>query len=175
MHHYYRGRLGRNNPINLSIIDQFVTDNYQNLVEAAKKISGNDPLWEELLHYALEEFLTKPNVDEIVKSGGARFYCVRIMMNSFRSTTSPFYNTYRKPTSDLKELEDVAEEQDNTSEILGRVQAEIKKLPWYDRMLMDVYVDEGHTISSLSRATGIPRTSISLSINRIRKHLRKSI
>jgi DNA-directed RNA polymerase specialized sigma24 family protein len=75
----------------------------------------------------------------------------------------------------LKELEDVAEEQDNTSEILGRVQAEIKKLPWYDRMLMDVYVDEGHTISSLSRATGIPRTSISLSINRIRKHLRKSI
>ena len=159
----------------MSIIDQFVNDNYQNLVEAAKKISGNDPLWEELLHYALEEFLTKPNVEEIVSSGGARFYCVRIMMNSFRSTTSPFYHTYRKPTSDLQELEDIPDENDATPEILARVQAEIKRLPWYDRMLIDVYVDEGHTISSLSRATGIPRTSISLSINRIRKHLKKSI
>jgi RNA polymerase sigma factor (sigma-70 family) len=159
----------------LSVIDKFIQDNYTELVEAAKKISGNDPLWEDLLHYTLEEFLTKPNVEDIVNSGGARFYCVRIMMNSFRSTTSPFYHTYRKPSVDLHEVEDLPVEEDQTPELAARIRHELLKLPWYDRMLMEVFVDEGHTVSSLSRSTGIPRTSISLSINRIRRHIKRII
>jgi len=156
-------------------IDQFVNDNYLVLEDAAKRISGNDPLWPELLHYTLDEFLRKPNVDEIIGSGGGRFYCVRIMMNSFRSTTSPFYTTYRKPSNPLVEAEDIVEEEDCTQDLVKKIKAELQKLPWYDRMLFETFVDEGHTISSLARATGIPRTSISLSINRIRRHIKKSI
>ena len=157
----------------MTVIEKFVNDNYTELVEAAKKISGNDPLWEDLLHYALEEFLTKPNVEAIVNSGGARFYCVRIMLNSFRSTTSPFYHTYRKPSVDITEIEDIPDEEDTTPELAARIRKELFKLPWYDRMLMEVFVDESHTVSSLSRSTGIPRTSISLSINRIRRHIKR--
>ena len=156
-------------------IDQFVNENYQVLEDAAKKISGNDPLWQELLHYTLDEFLRKPNVDSIIESGGGRFYCVRIMMNSFKSTTSPFYTAYRKPTDSLTEVGEMVEDEDNTHEIVTKIKLELNKLPWYDRMLFETFVDEGHTISSLARATGIPRTSISLSINRIRKHIKKSI
>jgi hypothetical protein len=159
----------------LTIIDQFVNDNYTTLEDAAKKISGNDPLWQELLHYTLDEFLRKPNVDEIIESGGGRFYCVRIMMNQFRSTTSPFYTIYRKPSDSLEEAEDYVEEEDDTKELVKKIKQELQKLPWYDRMLFETFVDEGHTISSLARATGIPRTSISLSINRIRRHIKKSI
>lgn len=159
----------------MTIIDQFVNDNYTTLEDAAKKISGNDPLWQELLHYTLDEFLRKPNVDEIIESGGGRFYCVRIMMNQFRSTTSPFYTIYRKPSDSLEEAEDYVEEEDDTKELVKKIKQELQKLPWYDRMLFETFVDEGHTISSLARATGIPRTSISLSINRIRRHIKKSI
>lgn len=159
----------------MTIIDQFVNDNYSTLEDAAKKISGNDPLWQELLHYTLDEFLRKSNVDEIIESGGGRFYCVRIMMNQFRSTTSPFYTTYRKPSDSLCEAEDLVEEEDDTKELVKKIKQELQKLPWYDRMLFETFVDEGHTISSLARATGIPRTSISLSINRIRRHIKKSI
>lgn len=159
----------------MTIIDQFVNENYPVLEEAAKKISGNDPLWQELLHYTLDEFLRKSNVDEIIESGGGRFYCVRIMMNSFRSTTSPFYTTYRKPSDSIQEAVHVEEEDDNTEDLVKKIKSELNKLPWYDRMLFETFVDEGHTISSLARATGIPRTSISLSINRIRKHIKKVI
>jgi len=159
----------------LTIIEQFVNENYPVLEDAAKKISGNDPLWQELLHYTLDEFLRKPNVDEIIESGGGRFFCVRIMMNSFRSTTSPFYTTYRKPSDSIEEAEDLVEEEDDTKELVKKIKQELLKLPWYDRMLFETFVDEGHTISSLARATGIPRTSISLSINRIRRHIKKSI
>ena len=152
-----------------------MNDNYTALKEAAERISGNDPLSEELLHYTLDEFLRKQNVEDIIHSGGGRFYCVRIMMNSFRSTTSAFYTTYRKPSSELEEVGEWPDEDDTTVETADRIKAELQKLSWYDQMLFDVFVDEGHTISSLSRATGIPRTSISVSINRIRKHIKKNL
>lgn len=159
----------------MSVIDTFFKENYDALKEAAIKISGNDPLWEELLHYTIDEFLRKKHVEDIISSGGGRFYCVRIMMNSFRSTTSPFYTLYRRPSSDIEDVADLSIEEDNTNEIADKIRAEIEKLTWYDKMLFEIYLDEGHTISSLARATGIPRTSISLSINRIRKHIKKNL
>jgi len=158
----------------LSIIEDFFQDNYDQLKQAAINISGGSELWEELLHYTVDEFLRKKNVEDIIKSGGGRFYCVRIMMNSYRSTTSPFYTTYRRPSSELEEVTE-HEEEDNTIEIADKIKKEIEKLNWYDKMLFEIFVDEGHTISSLARATGIPRTSISLSINRIRRHIKKNL
>lgn len=150
--------------------------NYEPLREAAIKISGGDPLHEELLHYSLDEFLRKKNVEGIIDSGGGRFFCVRIMMNSWRSVTSPFYYTYRQHTLPIDDLEERPEEPDErTTEIADRIREELNKLSWYDRLLFETFVDENHTISSLARATGIPRTSISLSINRIRKHIKSKL
>ena len=159
----------------MTLVEQFVNENYFALKEAAERISGNDPLSEELLHYTLDEFLRKQNVDDIILSGGGRFYCVRIMMNQYRSTTSHFYTTYRRPTGELEEVADFVEEDDTTTQVADKIRQELNKLSWYDQMLFDIFVDEGHTISSLARATGIPRTSISVSINRIRKHIKKNL
>jgi hypothetical protein len=160
----------------LTLIEEFVNENYYPLKEAAERISSGDDLSMELLHYALDEFLRKKNVVDVIESGGGRFFCVRIMMNSWRSVTSPFYYTYRMNTTDIDDIEDVVQgEDENHTEIHDKIKRELSKLSWYDRMLFQTYVDENHTISSLSRATGIPRTSISLSINRIKKHIRKRL
>ena len=159
----------------MSVIETFVQDNYENLKQAAINITANDPLWEELLHYTLDEFLRKKDVEEIIESGGGRWYCVRIMLNQYRSTTSPFYTAYRRPSSELQEIQDLPIEEDKDIEIADKIKKEIEKLNWYDKMLFEIFVDEGHSISSLSRATGIPRTSISLSINRIRKHIKRKL
>jgi DNA-directed RNA polymerase specialized sigma24 family protein len=160
------------------LIEQFVQENYDKLREAAERISGYDSLLsEELLHYTLDEFLRKRNVESIIESGGGRFYCVRIMMTQWKSVTSPFYYTYRKQSEDI-DIEQVSAlplEEDNTHEIADRIKQELLNLPWFDRKLFEIYVNENHTISSLSRVTGIPRTSISLSINRIRKHIKRNL
>ena len=161
-------------------VHKFVSDNYLALQEAAKKISGNDVLQEELLHYSIDEFLRKKDVEAIVDSGGAKYYIVKIMTNSWRSVTSPFYYTYKKENIEFSSYHEVdedaiAEEEDNTLELAEKVKEELNKLNWYDRKLFQTFVDENHTISSLARCTGIPRTSISLSINRIRKHIKKNI
>ena len=161
----------------MNLVEQFMQDNYIPLKEAAERISGNDPLSEELLHYTIDEFLRKKEVDTIIDSGGGRFYCVRIMLNSWKSVTSPFYHTYKKPSNDfdIEKIGDIEDDYDPTTEIADSIKKELDKLSWFDKKLFEVFYTEGHTISSLSRATGIPRTSISLSINRIRKHIKKNI
>ena len=161
----------------MGAIEQFVNENYLVLKEAAEKISGNDAPSEELLHYTLDEFLRKRDVEQIIESGGGRFYCVRIMMTQWKSVTSPFYHTYRKPNSvcDVESLEEIPDYDDPTPQIADRIKEELAVLPWFDRKLFEVFLTESHTISSLARATGIPRTSISLSINRIRRHIKKNI
>lgn len=161
----------------MDIIEEWVNENYQPLKLAARKISGAKlEMVDELLHYTLEIFLSKEGVKDIISSGGGRFYCVKIMTNSWNSITSPFYNEYRRPTESIEGLEDIPDEKE--PDILPtylKAKNKLEKLPWYDQMLFETFVRENHTVSSLARATGIPRTSISLSINRIRKYIKNNI
>ena len=156
-----------------------MSENYEELRKAAVRISENSDLAEELLHYTLAEFLMKPTLPDIINSGAGRFYCVRIMLNSWRSTTSPFFYTYRKtnlPLDEWTNLSDIPEEDETpTLEKAERAREVLNFLPWYDKMLFETFVKENHTVSSLARATGIPRTSVSLTINRVRRFLKDNI
>lgn len=154
---------------------------YPQLLQASKNISQNSDLSEELLHYSIEQLLTKPNVQEIVDSGGATFWCIRVMLNSWRSTTSPFFKIYRGhleqiPLDSYLDNNDIEDEvEQNIEEVTKKIKNELTKLYWYDRQLFELYTEESHTISSLARETGIPRTSISLTINRVKKHIKSKI
>jgi DNA-directed RNA polymerase specialized sigma24 family protein len=152
-------------------------ENYKELQTAANRISGNDALAQELLHYCIEEFLRRKDFSTVIASGGGRFYIVRIMMNQWKSTTSDFFHTYRKHNEEITgEFEDTVYEEDPSYMVLAdRVREELAKLPWYDRILFDTFVNENHTVSSLARATQIPRTSVSLTINRIRRHIKNQL
>jgi hypothetical protein len=159
----------------LTLVEQFVIENYHPLKEAADKITAHHELSEELLHYSLDEFLRKRNVEDIINNGGGRFYCVRIMLNSWRSTSSAFFYTYRKESPSIEEVVDIAVEDDINFELVDKIKKLLIELPWFDRMLFEVFVKESHSISSLSRSTGIPRTSVSLTINRVRKYIKKNL
>jgi len=154
-----------------------MNDNYEELMQASNRITGNHESSQELLHYALEQFLCKPNVQELVDSGAARFFIVRILMNQWNSNTSYFYNQFKKPTESLsEEIENISDdENEHQAELTRIVEKILESLPWFDKLLFKTYVDEGHTKSSLARATGIPRTSISLSINRISRHIKRNL
>ena len=153
----------------------FLQDNYFPLKEAAERISSHDQLAEELLHYTIDEFVSKPNAEEIVLSGGAKFYCVRIMLNSWKSSSSPFYFSYRKHTESIDGIEAQDDEIEDLDHLVLTTRTELAKLPWYDRLLFETFLNEGHTVSSLSRVTGIPRTSVSLTLNRVRKHIKRNL
>lgn len=152
-------------------------ENFTELQQAAYRISKGSDLSEELLHHCLEAFLVKRDVADIVASGGARFYLVRMMMNQWASTTSPFYNIYRRHNVEITEdyIDPETEEEDYVGQTADQIRVALNDLAWYDRILFDTFVQENHTVSSLARATQIPRTSISLSINRIRRHIKTNL
>ncbi len=152
-------------------------ENFQELQVAATRITKGSDLSDELLHHCLEAFLIKREVNEIVASGGARFYLVRMMMSQWNSSSSPFYFKYKRRHEEITEdYAEEVEEDDGQDEITAdKIREELETLTWYDKMLFDTFVEENHTVSSLARATKIPRTSISLSINRIRRHIKTKL
>jgi len=155
-------------------VNETIEFEYPELIRAAKKITGGHALHMDLLHYSIEELYNKPNMTDIVHSGGLRFYLVRIMMTQWRSRTGPFFKQfgdhYNKELNDnIKEPE--AEEHLDTK----RVSKLLHQLPWYDKMLFETFMEGGHSYSSLSRETGIPRTSISLTINRVRDYIKTNL
>lgn len=153
--------------------NDFIEHDYKALVEAAHKITGNSELSYDLLHYSIEEMSHKKNLQDVVDSGGARFYCVRIMMTQYRSQTGPFYKQFVKRNENL-ESNDTAETEEEHLDI-KKINMLLENLNWYDRELFRLFSAGNHTYSSLARETQIPRTSISLTINRVRRYLKKNI
>lgn len=147
-----------------------LTNEYPKLIEASKKITGNHELHLDLLHYALEELYSKSNYDEIINSGGVRFYVVRIMLTQWRSNTGPFYKMFFNP----KNNEIVGDFADMPTEIneLDYKQV-LESLGWFDKELFKLFTIGQHTISSLARQTGIPRSSVDFTIKKVRKILKK--
>ena len=155
-------------------LNQCLDIEYPHLVEASLKITRGHELHLDLLHYCIEDLSKKSNAQAIVDSGGIRFYIVRMMMTQFRSVTGPFYKMYMNHYSrDVEGLELKDEAPEHLD--MKRVNTLLAELPWYDSLLFTTFADGNHSYSSLSRETGIPRTSISLTINRVRQHIKKNL
>jgi len=152
---------------------EYLQVDYTALTEAANKITGNHELSYDLLHYSIEELASKENLEGILASGGARFYLVRIMMIQWRSQTGPFHRQFRKHHDELgyNDREEVEEKHLD----LDKVNKILDALPWYDKELFKLYAEGEHNYSTLSKETGIPRTSIALTIKRVRKHIKRSL
>jgi len=153
----------------------YLTKDYNELVKASKKITGNSDLHLDLLHYSIEEMSNKENIQAIVDSGGARFYCVRIMMTQWRSQTGPFYRQFVRANnlSDISEM-DIPEVEETPLD-MQKINQIVDALPWYDKELFKIYTEGSHNFSTLAKETGIPRTSIGLTINRVKKHIKRNL
>ena len=160
-------------------IQEWANNNYSPLKDACRRISEGNALSEELLHYVLSEFLAKPDVQKIVSSGGAFYFCLRMATNSWKSTTSPFYRMYRDTNlqcqiPDIPE-EEPQEEEDNMESLWNHTQERMNELGWYEKELMQVYAENNGNASLVSRLTKIPRTSINLTIRKVKLHITQTL
>jgi hypothetical protein len=158
-------------------IKEWTDNNYSPLKDACKRIAEGNELSEELLHYVLSEFLDKPDVQKIVMSGGAFFFCLRMATNSWKSTTSPFYRMYRDPNMQcvIPDIPEPEEEEDNSESLWKHAQEKINELGWYEKELLQVYAENNGNASLVSRLTKIPRTSINLTIRKVKLHITQSL
>jgi len=176
------------------------------LREACMRLSSSSELSEELLHYTLVAFLDRPDTQRIIDSGGGFYFCLRIATNAWKSTTSPFYRTYRdprlriplnekhpdakleydrddtdritNPTGHVDKIKRALMQNDSSEEmevLYEKIDKALSELSWYERELTRAYAEHGGNAARLSRVTKIPRTSINLTISRVRQYIKKRI
>lgn len=152
--------------------NEFITTNYKELRRSAYNITKNDCLTDDLISDAVLIFLEKPNAQAIVDTGAAFFYMIRILLNQYKSQTSPFHKTYRKTVA-LEDDYDRPIDEPEDPELAKSLMNELGSLHWYQQTLFKLNALDGHSVSKISRDTQIPRSSITMEIKRVKEHLKQ--
>lgn len=148
----------------------------------SKKICRMSPESEDVAHFAIAEFMQHERGQELVDAGRAMQFLSGIIHRSFHSSTSQYHTIYRQkgrvhPISLKHDVGDDDQlydyEQDIATEaimgIIEDMKADSIEL-WFRATLFEMWI-EVPNFSELSRATKIPRTSISKAVEEARDYI----
>lgn len=157
---------------------------------------GNRLLQEDLYQEVMIIFLeyNKAAITEIYNLGKFRFWFIRVVCNTYKSTNSPFYKKFLKHLdyidqnyhlglsddledgrfTDLANISDDSFEDEQRREAFNTLVAgakeELDKMSYYDRELFKLFVEIGSR-KAIARLTGIPFRSVGDKINLVQKVL----
>ncbi len=157
------------------ILNNFIEERYTDIMTMSKKITKSHVEWEELGHYCIEKFMLHERATELIEANRAMNFISGIMYRSFHSSTSQYHTdirqknkfysvddwTYLDGTNDEYNLE-----QDNVLEVIETIIEEMvveSRDQWFRATLFQQWLNN-QNYSSLSRQIGIPRTTISRSV-----------
>ena len=154
------------------MLNDWISNNIEELKKICSRITrGQDS--EDLLQFSIEQFLNNKKVPNIPDKEKLYFF-TRIVRNNYNSKSSPYYHLYKKfQFLEIENIEIPYLELEEDVITLDWVYNELKKLDWYYRRMMEMYIEEGCSITKLSKRTGIPLNSVSRDINKIRKILKE--
>ena len=152
--------------------EQWVNENYEDIKKWLKSTTrGKLPqLYEDFVHEIILIFLEHPKAQELVDKDEARWFIVRVALNQWRSTTSPwakreFSHKWVQLFEDveLKESEYNVEDDALIELMVGILDdmhlGEIEE--YYMSLVVMIYHELNGNFSEMSRRLNIPRTSLS--------------
>lgn len=151
---------------------------YDNEFELVFKNIGKD-LWEDLrqeVALIVYEY-DKNKVDEIIGKGKQvfKFWIVRICCNQTNTKFGKLGRMYKAiiPVEDVTKY--IQEEEDYDDQpVIDAITKRMNELYWYDKTILEMYVELG-SVRKVSAATGIPHTSIFITIKNIQKCIKQSL
>ena len=154
------------------MINTWIENNIEEIKKICSRITrGEDS--EDLLQLSIEQFLNNKKVPTIPDKEKL-FFFTRIVRNNYNSKSSPYYHQYKKfQFTSIENIEIEYLEEEEPIITLDWVYDELKKLDWYYQRMMEMYIEEGCSITKLSQRTTIPLNSVSRDINKIRKILKE--
>ena len=149
------------------MINNWIENNFNELKKICDKITkGEDS--DDLFQLSVEQFLKNRKSDDI-PDNEKLFFFARIVRNNYNSNSSPYYHTYRKfKFSDIDNIDIQYLEYEEPVISLEWVMTQLNELEWYYKRLMELYIEEGCSITKLSKRTTIPINSVSRDINKVR-------
>jgi len=156
-------------------MNQWIQNNYSELRTICEKISKIKDV-DDLLHSCLEQFLLNQSAP-ILGDKERLFFFARIVRNNFHSKTSHYFHQYNKyKFSELQDHNAVQQDYEEDLIDLNWVNKIItfhkKGDLWYYARLFELFIDEGCSVSGLSKRTTIPLNSVSRDINKYRRILK---
>lgn len=105
-----------------------------------------------------------------------KFWIVRICCNQTNSKYGKFGRMYASliPVEDIMKFVKETEPIDNSEEVAGAITKIVQGLYWYDQEILKMYVEFG-SVRKVSKATGIPHTSIFITIKKIRACIKEQL
>mgnify|MGYP003631595681 FL=1 len=147
---------------------EYITINYTEIKKWLYNITKGEKkhLYEDFIHEVILIFLSNHLSQQAIDSGTARFFLVRIGLNQWRSSTSPFHYQYRDSFLDFPDKEEVADEEyDMTEDMLIEMLLDgLDKMyngdARYEATIMIIYFSMGSNYSAVGRELNIPNTTI---------------
>ena len=151
---------------------------YDKEFEIVFKNIGKD-LWEDLrqeVSIILFEY-DKEKLSDIVNKGKNvfRFWVVRICCNQ-TSVNGKLNKTYNVliPVEDVNKFIKNTIDSGVDNSIINQLEVRINKLYWYDKEILKLYIELG-SVRKVSKQTGIPHTSIFITIKNIQRCIKQSL
>ena len=77
-------------------MNQFLTDNYDEIILMSRKICKGSRESEDVAHFAIESFMQHERGQELVDAGKGMNFLSGIIHRSFHSSTSQYHTLYRQ-------------------------------------------------------------------------------
>jgi DNA-directed RNA polymerase specialized sigma24 family protein len=166
----------------MTILNDFITNNYDELIKIAKKITKNSDEAEEVAHFCITLLMDANNIEEIIhREEGLKFFS-GIVWRNWNSKNSPYFKLYRQNrkivlAENYSKLYENAidEEYTDDSELIEQIEKILNEKTndiklHYQLTLLKMYVEKPN-YSHISRQTGIARSSITEAINNGRHYI----
>ena len=153
-------------------MNDWLSENYNELKNVCNKFSTPEEV-DDLLHLCIEQFIKNKKVHQVPDNEKIYFF-TKIVRNQYHSKSSKYHYTYRKyqfNESVEYDTPDVEYEEDSFN--LNWVHEQLKKIDWYYGRLFELYIEEGCSVTKLSKRTTIPINSVSRDINKVRRELKQ--
>ena len=152
---------------------------YDKEFELAFKNIGKD-LWEDLRQEIALIVLEydKEKIAELESKGKQvfKFWIVRICCNQTNTKYGKFGRMYKSliPVEDVSRFIAEEEKVNDDQHIVDNITKKMNDLYWYDKEILKMYIELG-SVRKVSAQTGIPHTSIFITIKNIRKCIKDSL
>jgi RNA polymerase sigma factor (sigma-70 family) len=153
-------------------LNDWLSKNYNELKNICSKFSTSEEV-DDLLHLCIEQFIKNKKVHQIPDKEKLYFF-TKIVRNQYHSKSSKYHYTYRRYQFNEIVENDIADIEYQEDEFnMNWVHEQLKTIDWYYGRLFELYIEEGCSVTKLSKRTTIPINSVSRDINKVRRQLKQ--
>ena len=162
-------------------LNNWITQNYKDLKQAAKNITKGSELTDDLLQECvliLLEYKDQNKIQQLIDNNQLKYFFVSIVIRQYVSTTSPFYTKHRKQAAnrsetDVYQMPVQDEEYDHDIDtLINYINKEKDGEAWYTKKMIELKFEQGLSYREISKMTNIPVTSCFNTINTFRKKVK---